>query len=47
VSTEEWGTAAAADAIVIRVVDDIASSYIEQQMGGTNIRADAGGHTRN
>jgi hypothetical protein len=43
----EWGTGVPTDAVVIHVVDDIASSYLQQQMGGADIRGDAGGHTRN
>lgn len=40
------GTGTPNDSIVIHIVDDIASSYIQQQMKGSSIRVDAGGHTR-
>ena len=43
----EWGSGVPSDAVVIHVVDDIASSYLQQKMGGSDIRVDAGGHTRN
>jgi hypothetical protein len=42
----DWGTGATSDSIVLHFVDDIASSYLQQQMPGTDIRGDAGGHTR-
>jgi hypothetical protein len=42
----DWGTGSAADSIVLHFVDDIASSYLQQQMAGQFIRGDAGGHTR-
>ncbi|MEP6849824.1 MAG: hypothetical protein ABI999_13290 [Acidobacteriota bacterium] len=42
----DWGTGAASDAIVLHFVHDIATSYLQQQMPGNNIRGDAGGHTR-
>jgi hypothetical protein len=41
-----WGTGANDDAIVIHLVDDLASSYLQEQMPGNEIRPDAGGHTR-
>jgi hypothetical protein len=41
-----WGTGTANDSIVLHFVADIASSYLQQQMPGSDIRADAGGHTR-
>ena len=42
----DWGTGSASDSIVLHFVDDIASSYLQQQMPGQDIRGDAGGHTR-
>ena len=42
----DWGTGSASDSIVLHFVDDIASSYLQQQMPGQSIRGDAGGHTR-
>jgi hypothetical protein len=42
----DWGTGTASDSIVLHFVDDIASSYLQQKMPGSDIRADAGGHTR-
>ena len=45
-ATVGWGTAVAADSIVIHLVDDIADSYLQQKMPGNTIRADGGGHTR-
>jgi hypothetical protein len=45
-ATVNWGSGSPSDSIVIHLVDDIASSYIEQKMPGRTIRGDAGGHTR-
>ena len=42
----DWGTGSTSDSIVLHFVDDIASSYLQQQMPGQDIRGDAGGHTR-
>jgi hypothetical protein len=42
----DWGTGTASDSIVLHFVEDIASSYLQQKMPGSDIRADAGGHTR-
>ena len=44
-ATVSWGQGAATDAIVIHIVDDVASSYLQQQWPGNDIRGDAGGHT--
>ncbi len=42
----EWGTGIASDSIVVHVVDDIASSYLQQKWPGKEISGDDGGHTR-
>ncbi|HLW78351.1 MAG TPA: hypothetical protein VKU44_02030 [Terriglobia bacterium] len=42
----DWGAGAANDAVVLHFVDDTGSSYIQQQWPGSDIRVDAGGHTR-
>ena len=38
----DWGTGSASNSIVLHFVDDIASSYLQQQMPGQDIRGDAG-----
>lgn len=45
-ATVDWGTGSPSDSIVLHFVDDIASSYLQQHMAGSDIRGDAGGHTR-
>jgi hypothetical protein len=42
----QWGTAVASDRIVLHFVDDVPSSYIQQQMPGKSIPLVDCGHTR-
>lgn len=42
----DWGTGNTSDSIVLHFVNDIAGSYLQKQMPGSDIRGDAGGHTR-
>ncbi|PHB48337.1 hypothetical protein COE91_22800 [Bacillus toyonensis] len=41
-----WGTGVITDNVVLRFVEDVEHSYIQQQMPGASIKEYIGGHTR-